>query len=54
MGTGEDDSSWGIEDVFEIFEEKIKGLNTKRRNTIGQKTDFLKGQYMQSSETAGW
>jgi hypothetical protein len=52
LGTGGEDASWGFEDVFEILEEKIKGLNTKRRNAIGQKTGLLKGQYRQSSESA--
>jgi hypothetical protein len=54
LGTGGEASNCGFEDVFEILEEKIKGLNTKSNNTKGQKTGFFKGQYMQSSHFVGW
>jgi len=33
-----------VEDVVEFFEEKIKGLNTKRSNNKGQKIGFFNGQ----------
>jgi hypothetical protein len=44
LKTDGESSILAIEGVVEFFEEKIKGLNTKRSNNKGQKMGFFNGQ----------
>jgi len=43
-------SIWGVKVVSECLVEKMKGLNTKRTNSKGQKMGFFNGQYTHASD----